>query len=53
MSPGQHTCVELKTFEFNAPSVFHQVIAFGFIVTDSGYKYIKGIFVWPNMGHDF
>lgn len=52
MSLGQHTPVGLKTFEFNAPSIFHQVIAFGFIVTHSGYKYISSSFVWPNMGHD-
>lgn len=47
---GQHTLVSLKTFEFNIPSVFHQVIAFGFIITHSGYKYIKQYFCLAKYG---
>ena len=52
MSAGQHRRLGLKTSEFNASSILHQVIAFRFIVIQSSYKYIDSIFLWSNMGYD-
>lgn len=49
---GQHIHVGLENLIFNAPSIFPQAKAFGFMVIHSSYKYINNILGWSDMGHD-